>query len=146
MFRARTGTRFLKYLQGNVRAYSAAVTAASVEITPRCVNRIQQLRSQRDKDIALRVTVDGGGCSGFQYAFEIEEWASKPGKDSLPNEDDNLFEKDGTFVIVDDISLAYIAGAKVDYMEELISSSFRIADNPQSESSCGCGASFTPKA
>jgi len=145
MFRGRAGIRILSHLQHNVRMFSGAVATKQLEITANCVNRIHQLQSQRNKNIALRVTVDGGGCSGFQYGFEIEDLRSSPSKDSLPNEEDNLFEKDGAFVIVDDISLAYITGSKIDYIEELISSSFRVADNPKSESSCGCGVSFSPK-
>lgn len=131
--------------RGHLRKISDAAHAHALEITPQCVNRIKQLKQQREKNVALRVTVDGGGCSGFQYAFEIEEWESPPEEKSLENENDVLFEKDGASVIVDNLSLAYIAGSKVDYIEELISSSFRVIDNPNSETSCGCGVSFSPK-
>lgn len=95
--------------------------------------------------MVLRVTVDGGGCSGFQYAFELEDWDTAPDPQTLPSEEDVLIEKDGAAVIVDNLSLNYIAGAKVDFVEEMISSSFRVTDNPNSESSCGCGVSFSPK-
>lgn len=132
-------------MPGYVRRLSEAAQAHALEITPQCVNRIKQLQQQREKNVALRVTVDGGGCSGFQYAFEVEDWESQPDQKSLKNENDVLFEKDGASVIVDNLSLAYIAGSKVDYMEELISSSFRVTENPNSETSCGCGVSFSPK-
>lgn len=132
-------------IPNHLRKLSAGAQANTLGITPQCVNRIKQLQQQREKNVALRVTVDGGGCSGFQYAFEIEDWESRPDQKSLKNEDDVLFEEDGACVIVDNLSLAYIAGSKVDYIEELISSSFQVTDNPNSESSCGCGVSFSPK-
>ncbi len=89
--------------------------------------------------MALRVTVDGGGCSGFQYVFGLEPTPSKL------EPDETLITQDDAHVIIDNLSLQYIAGSKVDYVEELISSSFRVTDNPNSESSCGCGVSFSAK-
>ena len=82
---------------------------------------------------ALRVAVKGGGCSGFQYVFEIVEKA---------NDDDQVFEKEDCRVIIDKNSLQFLEGAEIDYSEELIGSSFKI-NNPNATSSCGCGTSFS---
>jgi iron-sulfur cluster assembly accessory protein len=81
---------------------------------------------------------DGGGCSGFQYSFSLD---SAPGV--KPN--DRVFERDGARVVVDDVSLTFLKGATVDYVEEMIKSSFAISDNPNAESGCGCGSSFVAK-
>jgi iron-sulfur cluster insertion protein len=81
----------------------------------------------------LRVSVSGGGCSGFQYGFDFD--------DSV-QEDDHTFERDGVTVVVDDVSLDLLAGAEIDYVEELIGSYFKI-QNPNATSSCGCGSSFS---
>lgn len=81
----------------------------------------------------LRVAVNGGGCSGFQYEFTIA--ASK-------NADDLVIEKDGVKVLVDEVSLQYMSGAEIDYAEELIGASFKIK-NPNATMSCGCGTSFS---
>lgn len=146
MISGRIGIRIAAKVPGNLRRFCAMERAHKIEITSGCAERIKQLQRIRRKDVVLRVTVDGGGCSGFQYGFEIEDWEEKPaGKADLSNGDDNLFERDGSCVIVDNLSLAYISGAKVDYREEMISSSFHIIDNPNSETSCGCGSSFSPK-
>lgn len=135
--------------RANVRGFGEAAALeradGNVEITPRCVQRLQKLREQRKTNVVLRVTVDGGGCSGFQYTFDLENWDRIPTVDTLTKQDDVLFQKDDAHVIVDRISLSFMSGAKIDYMEELISSSFRIMDNPNAEGSCGCGTSFSPK-
>ena len=81
----------------------------------------------------MRVAVDGGGCSGFQYIFKF---------DTERNNDDLVFEKNGVEVVVDEISLELITGGRLDYVEELIGSYFQIA-NPNASSSCGCGTSFS---
>jgi len=80
----------------------------------------------------LRITVNGGGCQGFEYAF-------KP--DTVKNDDDMVFEKDGAIVITDEISLPYLKDAEVDYTDDLIGAHFKI-NNPNATSSCGCGTSF----
>jgi iron-sulfur cluster insertion protein len=81
----------------------------------------------------LRVSVSGGGCSGFQYGFDF---------DDAVNQDDHTFEREGITVVVDDVSLDLLAGSEVDYVQELIGSYFKI-DNPNATSSCGCGTSFS---
>ena len=80
----------------------------------------------------LRITVNGGGCQGFEYAF-------KP--DTTKNDDDIIFEKDSARIIIDEISLPYLDGAEIDYVDDLIGAHFKI-NNPNATSSCGCGTSF----
>lgn len=144
MLNKTIGNLVLNSLSRNVRRFSAAQAANDLHISARCADRIKQLERQRNKTVVLRVTVDGGGCSGFQYGFQLEDWEGKPSVEVL-QEDDKLFQKDGAYVIVDDISLAYISGSKVDYIEEMISCSFQVRENPNSATSCGCGVSFSPK-
>ena len=81
----------------------------------------------------LRVAVKGGGCSGFQYVFNIV---------AKVNKDDRVFEKEDCRVVIDKTSLQFLEGAEIDYSEELIGSSFKIS-NPNATSSCGCGTSFS---
>ena len=81
----------------------------------------------------LRITVSGGGCSGFQYGFTF---------DPARNEDDRLFERDGAQVVVDEVSLELLNGSEIDYVEDLAGASFAIR-NPNAASSCGCGNSFS---
>lgn len=91
----------------------------------------------KDEDMAeakfMRVAVEGGGCSGFQYIFSF---------DMTKNEDDRVFEKDGVEVVVDEVSLELLNGGQLDYVEELIGSFFQVV-NPNASSSCGCGTSFS---
>lgn len=107
-------------------------------ITKACAKRIKQLQSNaKNEALALRIAVESGGCSGFQYTFKMEEPAIAP--------DDRLFERDGTKVVVDEGSLELIKGSTLDFEQELIRSSFAIVNNPKAESACGCGSSFAIK-
>jgi iron-sulfur cluster assembly accessory protein len=94
--------------------------------------------ARASKGPLLRVAVDGCGCSGFQYAFSLEV-------DSGVSPKDLVFERDGARVVVDDISFEFVRGATIDYVEEMIKSSFAISNNPNSDGSCGCGVSFAAK-
>lgn len=84
-------------------------------------------------DLALRISVSGGGCSGFQYSFTLDE---------TPTADDVVISRDGARLLVDTVSLEYLKGSEVDFVEDLSGAGFRI-DNPQAASSCGCGNSFS---
>jgi len=139
-------------------AANASSTAASIRddggaakrrtddlvLTEACVRRLRHLAAEEDAEASgegaplLRVAVDGGGCSGFQYAFSLDADAGVGPRDFV-------FEKQGARVVVDDVSFEFLKGATVDYVEEMIKSSFAIAENPNSDGSCGCGVSFAAK-
>lgn len=97
---------------------------------------IVKLKEVCQDDNFLRVTVEGGGCSGFQYKFAL---------DNKVNDDDKQFGESDARVVIDNASLIYCAGATVDYHNELIRSGFRIIGNPQAEQGCSCGSSFAIK-
>ncbi|GJQ12642.1 hypothetical protein GpartN1_g4433.t1 [Galdieria partita] len=109
-----------------------------LKIDDSCVKRLRYVGNQRGgKPVALRVAVDSGGCSGFQYTFELTE--------EKPAENETIIEKNGAKIYVDDISLPFLKGSTVAFVEELMSSSFRVLNNPSSEGGCSCGTSFSPK-
>ena len=95
--------------------------------------RLHELSSAEGRPLMLRVSVEGGGCSGFQYLFDLVE-AAEP--------DDVRIERDGQAMLVDDVSLPFLADAEVDYVDELVGSQFKVR-NPNAASSCGCGVSFS---
>ncbi|XP_034015977.1 iron-sulfur cluster assembly 2 homolog, mitochondrial [Thalassophryne amazonica] len=104
-----------------------------VHLTDSCVKRLAEIM---EKGEYLRIQVEGGGCSGFQYKFLI---------DGNKNEDDRVFEQGGVAVIVDADSLEFVKGATVDYSQELICSAFQVLKNPQADHGCSCGTSFSVK-
>lgn len=111
--------------------YSMSETAFSV--TENAARRIAHLASKEAGPVMMRVAVLGGGCSGFQYNFSFEQER---------NEDDLVIERDGAAVVVDSTSLELLKGSELDYVEEMVGSSFQVR-NPNATSSCGCGNSFS---
>jgi len=100
-------------------------------VTPRAFARLAEIGAA-SQGKALRVAVEGGGCSGFQYEITLDE----------PREDDLVLKGEGEIVVVDTVSLPFLAGATIDFTDELIGARFAI-DNPNATSSCGCGTSFS---
>ncbi|MPZ12186.1 MAG: iron-sulfur cluster insertion protein ErpA [Kiloniellaceae bacterium] len=112
---------------------STAADILEFSLSARAAKRVAWLIEQEGQSsLMLRVSVSGGGCSGFQYAFSF---------DDTVHGDDRTFERDGVTAVVDESSLELLAGAEVDFVEELGGSSFQIK-NPNATSSCGCGTSF----
>jgi iron-sulfur cluster assembly accessory protein len=105
----------------------------SVILTDRAARRIAEIVAGEAATPMLRVSVEGGGCSGFQYKFELV--GNRDG-------DDLLIEKDGARVLIDPVSLGFLAGSQIDFVDDLIGSSFKV-NNPQATASCGCGTSFS---
>ncbi len=106
--------------------------ANGLTISESGARQIAKLLAGERTGTMLRVTVSGGGCSGFQYAFAF---------DDNRTEDDLAFSRDGVTVIIDTISLEYLQGSEIDYVDDLIGAAFRI-HNPKATASCGCGTSF----
>ncbi len=106
---------------------------ASVRVTERAFARLAEIAETSGEDKALRVAVLGGGCSGFQYEFGLED---------APTEGDTVIEHDGQRVFVDPESLPFLAGSVVDFKDELIGARFAV-ENPNATSTCGCGTSFS---
>ena len=101
-------------------------------VTPRAFARLAEINAASGDAKALRVAVEGGGCSGFQYEIKLDE----------PAEDDLILEGEGQKVVVDSVSLPFLANAVIDFSEELIGARF-VIENPNATSSCGCGTSFS---
>lgn len=106
--------------------------AVPPKVTDRAFARLAEINAAAGEAKALRVAVEGGGCSGFQYDIRLDD----------PAEDDLVLERDGQKVVVDTVSLPFLADAVIDFTEELIGARFTI-DNPNASSSCGCGTSFS---
>ncbi|MGE0258439.1 MAG: iron-sulfur cluster insertion protein ErpA [Alphaproteobacteria bacterium] len=105
-----------------------------IVVTESAARRIAALKEQENAaDSFLRVSVSGGGCSGFQYGLTLDDARS---------DDDYVFEQGGVAVVVDDVSLDLLNGAEIDFIEDLMGASFQIK-NPNAASSCGCGNSFS---
>lgn len=104
-----------------------------VTLSDRAAARIATILAKEPSGSMLRVAVNGGGCAGFQYDFQITTGR---------NADDLVLEKAGVQVVIDEVSMQYLAGSEIDYADELIGASFRIT-NPNATSSCGCGTSFS---
>lgn len=106
----------------------------NIALTSTAAARVAAIRQKQGRpDARLRLVVDGGGCAGFQYRFEL---------DDKPTKDDTEVLTDGIGLLVDNMSLPLISGAVVDYVEDLTGASFQVR-NPNAQSSCGCGTSFS---
>ena len=107
--------------------------STSITVSERAARRIGDILKGEPNGTMLRVSVEGGGCSGFQYKFDIERAKAA---------DDLVISRDGAVVLIDPISVNYMAGSEIDFVDDLIGASFKVK-NPQAKASCGCGTSFT---
>jgi len=105
----------------------------TVTISERAAQRIGEILKGEPAGSMLRVSVEGGGCSGFQYKFDIERARA---------DDDLVLSRDGAVVLIDPVSVNYMAGSQIDFVDDLIGQSFKI-NNPKATASCGCGTSFS---
>ena len=106
----------------------------NVTVTERAARRIGEILRAEPAGAMLRVSVQGGGCSGFQYKFDVER--------AKAAEDDIVVARDNATVLINSVSLQYLAGSEIDFVDDLIGAAFKI-NNPLAKASCGCGTSFT---
>jgi len=116
------------------RLFGSAGAVSGLEITPRCFS---QIRKTIEPPSFLRLSVDAGGCGGFQYRFSVDSQRDET--------QDVVFEEEQAKVVTDKTSLQFLDGAVLDYSVSMMSSAYRIISNPLAESSCGCGSSFALK-
>ncbi len=109
------------------------VAPAGIVLTERAARRIAEIVAAEPAGTTLRVSVEGGGCSGFQYKFDLVRDQEA---------DDIVVERNGTRVLIDPVSIEYMSGSHIDFVDDLIGATFKI-QNPQAKASCGCGTSFT---
>lgn len=105
----------------------------AVSLSDRAARRIAQIVAKEAEKKMLRVSVEGGGCSGFQYRFDLV---------TEREPDDFVIEKEGATVVIDPMSLEYMSGSEIDFVDDLVGAAFRV-HNPQATASCGCGTSFS---
>ncbi len=104
----------------------------ALTLTPSAAKRVAAIAAKQAKPAILRLSVEGGGCSGFQYKFDLADG---------PEGDDRVSETDGVKLVVDPVSLDLVAGSTVDFVESLGGAAFKV-ENPQAAAGCGCGSSF----
>ncbi len=109
------------------------MTDTSITVSERAARRISEIVAAEPADTMLRVSVEGGGCSGFQYKFDLVR---------TRDDEDLVLERDGAVVLLDPISCMYMQGSEIDFIDDLIGASFQIK-NPNATASCGCGTSFS---
>ena len=105
---------------------------ATVTVSDKAARRIGEILKSEPAGTMLRVSVEGGGCSGFQYKFDMERAQAS---------DDLVIDRDGAVVLIDAVSVNYMAGSEIDFVDDLIGASFKVK-NPQATAACGCGTSF----
>ncbi|CAN8237348.1 unnamed protein product [Cochlearia groenlandica] len=115
---------------------SSSSSLETVHLSENCIRRMKELQCNESEKKLLRLGVETGGCSGFQYVFEL---------DNKTNSDDRVFEKNGVKLVVDNVSYDFVKGATIDYVEELIRSAFVVAENPAAVGGCSCKSSFMVK-
>jgi iron-sulfur cluster assembly accessory protein len=108
------------------------MSETGITVSERAARRIGAILKAEPAGTMLRVSVEGGGCSGFQYKFDMERAKA---------EDDLVIARDGATVLIDPVSQEYMAGSEIDFVDDLIGASFKVK-NPQAKASCGCGTSF----
>jgi iron-sulfur cluster assembly accessory protein len=106
---------------------------ANITVSDRAARRISDILGREAPGTMLRVSVEGGGCSGFQYKFDME-------RDQAP--DDMVIARDRAVVLIDPVSVNYLQGSEIDFVDDLMGQAFRI-NNPNATASCGCGTSFS---
>lgn len=116
-----------------VRLIGHMEKASSVTLSDAAAARIAKILSDEASNKALRISVEGGGCSGFSYKYDLVE---------TEDEEDFVIEKGAAKVVIDSLSLVYMGGSEIDFVDDLIGQSFQIR-NPNAVASCGCGTSFT---
>jgi iron-sulfur cluster assembly accessory protein len=116
-----------------VRGLEHATMTGNVTISERAARRIGEILKSEGSDAKMRISVEGGGCSGFQYKFDVEH---------TQTDDDLVIARDEAVVLVDSASAPFLAGSEVDFVDDLIGASFRVI-NPNATASCGCGTSFS---
>ncbi len=109
------------------------IMTETITLTDRAALRIRDILAREPGKSALRIAVNGGGCSGFQYEFQLTDTAA---------DDDLVIERGGVKAVVDPVSQEFLKGAEIDFVDDLMGQSFRI-NNPNATSSCGCGTSFS---
>ena len=109
------------------------MSEAEISLTENAAKRVAWIAERQHKPAVLRLAVDGGGCAGFTYKFELADGADA---------DDTVAETDGVKLVVDSVSLELVRGSAVDFVEELGGAAFRVT-NPNAQSGCGCGSSFS---
>jgi iron-sulfur cluster assembly accessory protein len=114
-------------------SYLSLVSEPQITLTENAAKRVAWIAARQDKPAILRLAVDGGGCAGFTYKFELAP---------APESEDEVVETDGVKLIVDPISLELVKGSAVDFVEDLGGAAFRVT-NPNAQSGCGCGSSFS---
>jgi iron-sulfur cluster assembly accessory protein len=102
-------------------------------VTERAARRLAEIAASEPGKPLLRVSVEGGGCSGFQYKFDLV---------AEREADDLVIERDGAIVLIDPVSVAYLSGSEIDFVDDLIGATFKVK-NPNATASCGCGTSFS---
>ncbi|CAL8286551.1 unnamed protein product [Lota lota] len=130
------GCQQLRHCNSSTSQNKPLLSAAAqdgVHLSESCVKRLREIMEEGE---FLRIHVEGGGCSGFQYKFSV---------DRNRDEDDRVFEQEGVGVIVDQESLEFVKGSTLDYTSELIRAAFQMQKNPQADHGCSCGSSFSVK-